>query len=585
MIAPDRSLPWRKLVSWLGLACIFVGFVIAIIRLHPVNLFGYTEDDSIYFSSAKGLAEGKGYVLESFPETPAATKYPIFYPWLLSWVWRWNPSFPANLTDAIAVNAAFGALYIFVAFLLLRRFKDLGETEVLILTAFCALHPLVVFYSSSLLSEIPFAAMALAAMYVAERAMRSDGAASQAVICGVLVGLCMLTRAFAVPVAAGIVLAAFVRRAWRPLMIFCAAVAPFFALLCWHTVFPNKPISPAAGVAASGLGWTHTWTYYTNYVNVWKEGVPTTTVFFAILKNNALLLLNTPATYFIYPSLRFGAIVHRTVIVSFTVLVFAGVLREAFRRGLRPFHFVFPFYALLILVWNYGLAERFLIPFLPIFAVGIWLEMKHILRMVGTTLGTRRPVSEKVVALGLSLIVLLLFAAVAQNYFGGVRSISAGLSRKRGGLLEEKLESYQWLAHSTSQNSRVVAYEDASLFLYSGRAASRPFTFTTAEFYDPKLLDVDIEHITDVARAIGAEYWLTSEDDYDFEWPDAFTKGHHQTDKVARVLPVAHQSPDGRVRVYSLGCLQHPEASSCEVARRVLFPKPSESKLLGQDLP
>jgi hypothetical protein len=133
-----------------------VSFVIAVIRLHPTNFFGYTEDDSIYFSSAKALAEGKGYVLLSFPGTPAATKYPVFYPWILSGVWRWNPAFPANLTGAIGISIAFGLMFLTIAFLSLRRLSGISDGEALLLTAFCAFHPLVLFYSGSVLSDIPF---------------------------------------------------------------------------------------------------------------------------------------------------------------------------------------------------------------------------------------------------------------------------------------------------------------------------------------------------------------------------------------------------------------------------------------------
>jgi hypothetical protein len=84
--ASTKTRRWRRLAPWLGLGCILASFLAAVIWVHPTNFFGYTEDDSIYFSSAKGLAEGQGYVLASFPGTPVATKYPIFYPWLLSWV-------------------------------------------------------------------------------------------------------------------------------------------------------------------------------------------------------------------------------------------------------------------------------------------------------------------------------------------------------------------------------------------------------------------------------------------------------------------------------------------------------------------
>src|ERR1700719_4068974 len=88
---------YRSVLPWLGLVCIAILYVVAIVRLNPTSFFGMTGDDSLYFSSAKALSEGKGYVLPSLPGEPPATKYPILYPWLLSWVWRWNPSFPENL--------------------------------------------------------------------------------------------------------------------------------------------------------------------------------------------------------------------------------------------------------------------------------------------------------------------------------------------------------------------------------------------------------------------------------------------------------------------------------------------------------
>jgi hypothetical protein len=66
-VSRTGNLAWRRRLPWLGLLVILVSFVIAVARVHPANFFGLFEDDSIYFSSAKALAEGKGYVLESFP--------------------------------------------------------------------------------------------------------------------------------------------------------------------------------------------------------------------------------------------------------------------------------------------------------------------------------------------------------------------------------------------------------------------------------------------------------------------------------------------------------------------------------------
>ena len=69
---------WRKFIPWLGLASIVAAFVLAVFYLHPTNLFGLSEDDSIHFSSAKALAQGKGYVIASFPWEPDCDKIPDF---------------------------------------------------------------------------------------------------------------------------------------------------------------------------------------------------------------------------------------------------------------------------------------------------------------------------------------------------------------------------------------------------------------------------------------------------------------------------------------------------------------------------
>src|SRR4051794_35516089 len=69
-------------------------------RFGDVPTFGDLHDDSVYFASAKSLAGGGGYRIESLPGEPAQTKYPPLYPLLLSTAWRIDPNFPANLPIA-----------------------------------------------------------------------------------------------------------------------------------------------------------------------------------------------------------------------------------------------------------------------------------------------------------------------------------------------------------------------------------------------------------------------------------------------------------------------------------------------------
>jgi hypothetical protein len=572
MSSNTERLAWRRWLPWLALLCILASFVIAVERVHPSNFFGLTQDDSIYFSSAKALAEGKGYVLESFPGTPAATKYPVFYPWILSWVWRWNPSFPANLRDAIAVTVAFGIMYVTAAFLFLRRLKALSEAEALILTAFCALHPLVIFYSGQLLADIPFAALALLAIVLAESALEREGGTGLPAFCGIVTGLATLTRLLGVPVAGGLAVAFAVRHAWRQLAVFCGCVAPFFGALAWRVIFSHAAVSPASGAAASSPGWIQTWAYYTNYLNVWKEGVPNASVFAAMLKNSVLLFLRAPAEYFVSRSSTESAFAVAVLIALVSLLIFKGVLTFSGERGSRSIYWVLSLYISTALLWNFPQATRFLIPFLPLFAAGLWVEGRNVLKMAYTALTGPAPATEKLVASTLGIVLVVFVCVVSVNYAGGMRNVASDRSRQRGILLPEKREAYDWLTRSTDPNARVVAYEDATLYLYSGREAIRPLTFSTAVSYEQWRLSSAVEHMTDVAQAISADYWLVSDDDYIFEWRDGHLAYEARMKELEEVLPLVYSSQSGHVRIYSLGCIQRPEDLSCESARRVLFP-------------
>src|SRR5580698_4117215 len=215
-----NGMSFRRALPWVILAGILVVYVGSILRMHPENFFGLTQDDTIYFSSAQALAAGRGYILPSIPGTPPATKYPILYPWILSWIWRWNPSFPSNVADAVAFTVACGIAYLVLAFAFLRRVAGIGDAEALMLTAFCALHPTILFYSASVLTDIPFSALALAALLVADRAMRRDSGAGSAratrsaaavLGCAILTGCSLLIRVLGVPIALGI----FVAALWR----------------------------------------------------------------------------------------------------------------------------------------------------------------------------------------------------------------------------------------------------------------------------------------------------------------------------------------------------------------------------------
>ena len=200
---------------WIGLTVILVLHAVAIQRLHPENYFGMHQDDSVYLSSAHSIAEGDGYVLPSVPGTPPATKYPVLYPWMLSWIWRANIPFPANIRTAIAISEFFTLAFGALAFLLLRRFRRINSLEALLLTAACVFHPAVMFLGANIMSDMPFCAFVLAALLLADSAMRPAAGIAKSALSACFTGLSILCRVLGVPVAAGIFISGVLRKSWR----------------------------------------------------------------------------------------------------------------------------------------------------------------------------------------------------------------------------------------------------------------------------------------------------------------------------------------------------------------------------------
>ena len=190
-------------------------------------------------------------------------------------------------------------------------------------------------------------------------------------------------------------------------------------------------------------------------------------------------------------------------------------------------------------------------PFLPLFAAGFWAEWKRLAKRIWESLDRSQPRTERWVATLLAVVLAVFVAGIGWAQEKNSRVLSSE-SQQRGSLLSEKHEAYSWLRANTPPDSKVIAYEDVSLFLYSGRQALRPITFSPAALYDPALLDINISCLTVSARALKAEYWLMSDDDFGAEWTDATSAGLAREEQLGNVLPEVFRSNSGRVRVYGL---------------------------------
>lgn len=563
-------MPWLCLVGLLTLYLLHVAW------LQPARYFGYYHDDALYFSSAKALAQGRGYIIPSLPGTPRQTKYPVLYPWLLSWIWKGDPSFPANLVPAVWMTAVFGCWSLVAAFQLLRKLNGIGDWPALLLVSLCAFQPHFLLLSGMVLSDVPFTALVLTGAVVGDTAMRRGSRIWLGLAAGTLAGLSVLLRTVGIAVVAGIFATAVYRRAYRQGLVFCLATTPFLAAVLWFAGPHLWPHAAATGGATLAPGWRQTWLFYTSYGEYWRLTVPGPLAFLKMLSVNLDALLKGPAIYFFVPRVNTSSELGIVLSTLLTAGILAGVIRQARKQEWKPIHFIFPFYAAVILLWNYPLMDRFLLWLLPLFYAGVWLEGKHLLSMVLTTFRSAQPAAEKLLAGALSLGLVVLAGTAAWDYLDGFRPQLRAMGARRAAMLEEKMQVYDWLRQNTDPQTRVVTYEDASLYLFAGRQAIRPIQFSVEWYYtkDARVLERDLAHITDTARQVGARFWVISNDD-DF----GLDLGNDQRLLDARmtelksVLPMAFHSRENKVQVYDLSCVLQPLRPECKGAVPVLFPE------------
>jgi 4-amino-4-deoxy-L-arabinose transferase-like glycosyltransferase len=542
---------YRQFLPWLGLIFILLVYLFALARLHPTNFFGQMEDDSLYFSSAREIARGHGYIVPNLPGTPPATKYPILYPWILSWVWRLNPSFPDNLSWAVALNAGFGVMFLTASFVFLRRLKGLNDIAALILTGFCAIHPVILALSANLMSDIPFAAFTLAACILASKAIETTSQQKWLIFCGILSGLSMLLRTLGLPIAFGLFVAIGLRAGWRKSFVFAGSVLPFLFVLVVRSLLTGPAAVPVA-TSSCGDSWRITWLYYTSYTAYWKADVLSNGVCWEFLKNGIWAAPSQTGSYFVDPTGVRPAIFAIFLLVFLSGVSIRGLFRQAQVGGWQPVHLALGLYVLTLLVWDYANFERFLIPFLPLIAAGMWIEALHLISVIRSSMRRQNDTEARIAALFFCLLGFALLLGTAISWRKTTNRF-VYTSQSRGALLEEKKQAYAWLRTNTSPNTRVLAYEDASSFLYSDRITVRPTIFLPAGYYRPEILQAELSCMISSAGPTEAKYWIVADDDFSSEWEPAHGLAIAKEREMEASLPLDFRSTRGHVRVYKLG--------------------------------
>ncbi len=562
---------------WLGLCAILTLYVWSAWRIGPVSNFGVWNDDALYFSSAKALSEGRGYIWPSFPFHFRATEYPELYPLILSAIWKLDPHFPQNVTLAAGLTLAFGCAALVFVFLLFRQWPGLGDWGALGVVGLCALTGYFLWLSVSVMSDIPFMASLLGAIWLAESGScgyapngkssgvpkRAAGMGSRplAMLCaGGLAGLSIGFRTLGAAVVAGMGLTLLMRREYRQLVWFSLAAAPVSLLMIWPQLaallYPSLAV-PVAGPGSSG--WSRTLCYFTSYACIWRLNSSGPGAQIAMASVNLKGAIEQPGLYILTP-LAVGRRIGDLVLVGLlSAAAYVGISRQAVGFGKRPLA-VLPltlFLYLLVTVPYAGTPERYLVPFLPLFLAGVWVEGKRLLHLALEKLKSGPAFAERVLAGALVLSCLALVATVAVNYALSIPSGVAEIAIRNRRLLADQTGAFSWIRDHASPKARIVADLYGRTYLYTGRPTVLAEETRMQAFYlnDPRYAEGDAAHLADVARHINADYWLVGPYDFLFESHAGTAILRAREKQLLAGSPVVFQSADGAVRLYDVRCL------------------------------
>ena len=493
--------------------------------------FGYFHDDTLYFTAAQAIATGQGNVMPSVPDRPAQTKYPPLYSVVLAAVWKIAPEFPGNVRLAVGLNLLLGTALVVGWFVLLQDLGA-GPGEALAIAALSGLHPFVVSLAGAVLTDVPFMALAVWAVVLAGRALRGQDARWAAAVA--LSIFAVLTRSVAIAVLGGVGVAALLRKAWRSAALYAMLTASCFAGSAWWSATHQF-------YAQGTPGYRQTMLFYTSYFDFWNLSVPDSGAFFAMAGSNLWEAVRAPAALCLpLQALPENPYVQGAFLALVTVAILAGALYLG-RREWHPFHFALLFHVPVIALWNYPLANRFLLLFLPLFFLGLW-------RMARRAAQVRSRAAR--IAAGVMMALLALDAAY--GYLWSLPEQMAAGTVERGTLAGEKAEAYGWIRAHTQHGDRFIAYEDASLYLATGRQALRPLAFSSEANYrnTEAVVARDLEHLSDTARQIRARYWLASSDDFQLEAGAPLIQ--QRARELVQHFPRVFRSRGGRVEIFQV---------------------------------
>ncbi|MBI1747447.1 MAG: glycosyltransferase family 39 protein [Acidobacteria bacterium] len=524
---------------------LLISIIIGSVGLYVANLeparFGAYHDDAIYAVTAKALATGQGYRIISLPDQPAQTKYPPFYPFLLSLIWRCFPDFPGNLRPLIGLSIIMAALFLWISYGYLVCRNHSGRGIALLIAALMAINWRIMILAGGLYSELTYMTLSVLALWATERCLEEDKAALN-VAAGSLLGLAFLTRTIGITLVLSAAVCLIIHRRYKNLLVVLAVCALFITpWLLWRHV-QRSPAQTRAAV------------YYTDYSADFRAIVEDWRWLPKIISKNLFYMgfIFVPAVSLAMEYDLTNSPFFIPLIVFSFGLITLGYIRRWFAGARLPEIYI-AFYVGMLALWPYTSYDRFLAPLLPFLLLYLISQIKRFLP-ARLSVGSW-PTPRAMAALLISVLLIVLGCPVVYWHIRGASNALIGRQVYRD-LEQIERPVVDWIRRNTKPTDVILSYRDPVMYLWTARQATRSILMPGRAFYAgaPPFTGPEIRVIFDLIRDSQAGYLVVTDNDFDLEfYPERMRKG---IDKLIGENPwtfeAVYRTPTPFARIYRI---------------------------------
>ncbi|MEO5814902.1 MAG: hypothetical protein ABIT20_06445 [Gemmatimonadaceae bacterium] len=467
--------PSRARTGWALPALVMLAATIVVQWASVPYMVGVLHDDGIYLLLARSIASGHGFHYSHLVGAPAATHYPPLYPLFLAGALRFAPTFPANVSFLLGLNAVLIGVASYGWWWFATTRLAWSRVPAAIGALIATLSSPTLMLASALLSEPLFLALLFPAVVWSERSAEAPDR-TRVVATAAFVGAIMLVRTHALALLLAYMIVLVARKRWLDAALsFGAALVVQLPWMLWSRGASPRVPAPLEGAYGPYLDW---------FFDGMRDGGPG--FVFATARVNVgeswLLLQDRVAA-------GLPVAVHHVVVALVLAALVAGAWSFA-RRA--PVTIIFStLYLGIVMVWPYAPWR---------FAWAVWplivLVAMEGVRSAWLRAGRWRVAVAIAAALpALAFLRVELHAYATRSWRVPARQASAQIA-----------PVLAWVRAHTAEHDVVLSEGEQMIALYTGRKAAPPIDFTAREYLYPPDVAEGTKRLSSMLGAVPARF-------------------------------------------------------------------------------